>query len=46
MAEAGVRQASRFSWEATARATLEAYRQFAAQPAAAEAANRCPRITP
>jgi len=28
LSEMGVRQASRFSWEATARATLDAYRQF------------------
>ncbi|HUE38531.1 MAG TPA: glycosyltransferase family 1 protein [Candidatus Binatia bacterium] len=32
LSEAGLRQARRFSWEATARATLEAYRQFAELP--------------
>ena len=32
LSETGLRQASRFSWEATARATLDAYRQFAELP--------------
>ena len=36
LGQAGLRQASRFSWDATARATLEAYRQFASLPAAIE----------
>jgi alpha-1,3-rhamnosyl/mannosyltransferase len=36
LVEAGLRQASRFSWDATARATLEAYSQFASLPAAIE----------
>jgi glycosyltransferase involved in cell wall biosynthesis len=36
LVEAGLRQASRFSWDATARATLEAYRQFASLPAVIE----------
>jgi glycosyltransferase involved in cell wall biosynthesis len=32
LSEAGQRQAKRFTWDATARATLEAYRQFAEGP--------------
>jgi len=32
LSETGVRQASGFSWEATARATLDAYRRFAELP--------------
>ena len=34
LGEAGLRQAKRFSWEATARATIEAYRRFASLPRA------------
>jgi glycosyltransferase involved in cell wall biosynthesis len=40
LGEAGVRQSKRFSWASTARATLEAYRQFASLPARGEGVSR------
>ena len=46
LAEAGLRQASRFSWDATARATLEAYRQFASLPVTTEPTDERPSVTP